>query len=358
MRNRLALPLAALLLLCVASTAVQAQTGTTRGIHEVPRVTPVDPSTAAAEAAPAPAMAEPDPSTTELESVTVEAKRLTRPEIEKRSLGFVQTYATPSAKLDQFTRWRDPICVVVDGNVSADTAAGIRTRIEGVAKSLGLRVHSARCAQNIEILFSSKPQYWLDWIAAHRDAALGFHTVPQTKRLKTVVRSVQAWYVTSTHSDAMGSAAGLVGTGVNGFSTQAETVDNIEGASPAGCGYSRLTSCLESVFSNVLVFVDNGQLDDQKLGPIADYLAMLTLSQPRSLDGCAAFPSVIDLLAPNCTDRATPEGLTSADKAYLQALYSADLQARRASQEADVASRMAANLAKAASRGPPAGDRR
>jgi hypothetical protein len=344
MRSRLVLGLAASVLICAASTAVQAQTSTIRGIHELPRVTPVEPP---AETTPAPA--EPDSSATTIESVTVEAKRLTRPEVEQRSRSFVLTYATPTAKLDQFARWRDPICVVVDGDLSPEMAAKIKTRIEGVAKTLGVRIVRPSCAANIEILFSRRPQYWLDWIAAHREAALGYHTVPQIKALKSVVRSVQAWYVTSTHADG-GVTATVMGAGINGYAPQNETVDNIEGMSPPGCAYSRLTSCLESVFTNVLVFVDSGDLKDRELGPLADYLAMMTLSQPRSLDGCAAFPSVIDYLAPNCSNRAAPEGLTSADRAYLQALYTANLEARRSSQETDIAGRMAAGLIKAESR--------
>ena len=120
MRNPLASGLAVAALSCALAAAAQAQT-LVRGIHEPPPVT-------AAEPAPAQPEAEPDASATAVETVTVEAKRLSRPEVEKQSLRFVQTYATPTAKLDQFARWREPICVEVLNPDPAE-AAKVTARI-------------------------------------------------------------------------------------------------------------------------------------------------------------------------------------------------------------------------------------
>ncbi len=331
----LATRLAASVLLCAAWTAVHAQTTVTRGLHELPMVTPAEP-----EAAEAPAETTVDP-------LTVQGIQPSPRVVEKQSRAFVLTYAKPTEKLDQIARWHDPICIVVEGAVDSDMAARIKTRIEGVAKTLGLRVVTSRCTENIEILFSQRPQYWLDWIADHRDSALGLHGIPQTKTLKTVVRSIQAWYETSTRSDAITPAAGITFTGaISGFSARDETLDSHEGRTPVGCGYSRLTSCLQSVFSNVLVFVDSGRLKDRELGPLADYLAMVTLSQPRTLDGCGALPSVIDFYAVTCPGRVAPDKLTKTDLAYLKALYGANLEARKSSEVSDIASRMARILVK------------
>jgi hypothetical protein len=346
MRHRLALRLAAAAVLSTAGTGVQAQTtiiethGTiTRGIHEPALVTPVDPALAAPDAAP-----------TAVDPVTVEAKRPTPNEVKQQSLRFVETYAAATAKLDQFARWREPVCIEVTAPDPA-VAARITERIGEVARSLGVKVLKAGCGANIEIVFANPPQRWLDWVAEHRDTILGFHHVSDTQALKTVVRPIQAWYVTATRSDAL-SSAGLAffgpGNGlISGVSSKSETLDDPRGTTPAGCGGSRFTSCLQSVFKNVLVFVDTGRLKDPDMGPVADYLAMLTLSQPRSLDGCAALPSVIDLLAPHCPGRLSPNALTPADLAYLKALYRADLEARRPSAEVDIASRMADSLIKA-----------
>jgi hypothetical protein len=290
-----------------------------------------------------------------VEPVTVEAKRLTRPEVEKRSLGFVQTYAAPTAKLDQFARWREPVCIEVTTRNGAD-AAKITERIAEVGRTLGVKVLRAGCEANIEIVFADQPQRWLDWIAKHRDTALGFHYAADTEKLKTVTRPIQAWYATGARSDAARNA-GMAFAGIPGMSFKDETIDDPRGGTPAGCG-SRFSSCLQSVFKNVFVWVDTGRLKNPDIGPVSDYLAMLALSQPRSLDGCAAFASVIDLLAPHCPGRPAPDNLTAADMAYLKALYGADLEARRSSAEIDIASRMAAGLIKARSASPADGNGR
>jgi hypothetical protein len=339
MRSRLTLMMA--VLGCVLGTAAAAQT--IRGIHAPARVTPVDPTPPAPEAPPAiqPPAAAPDEDSTAVEGVTVEAKRLTPPQVEKRALRFVQAYVAPTAKIDQFARWRDPVCVQVTSRDPA-LASDIETRIKAVAKTTGVKVQRPGCKANIEIVFANDPQNWLDWVAQHRDSVLGFHYVRDTEDLKKITRPIQAWYETSTRSDGLQGTAGLAfGVAAN------ETIDNPVNAAPAGCGDSRFSSCLQSVFSNVLVFVDNSRLNGRDVGAMADYLAMLVLSQPRSLDGCAAFPSIIDLLAPNCPAHIEPDGLTSADMAYLKALYGADLEARRTSEESDIASRMARSLIKA-----------
>jgi hypothetical protein len=80
---------------------------------------------------------------------------------------------------------------------------------------------------------------------------------------------------------------------------------------------------------------------------VTDYLSLLALAQPRSLDGCTALPSVIDLLGSACRDRGAPDGLMPADAAYLTSLYAANLEANRAGEEGDIASRMASILTKA-----------
>jgi len=60
------------------------------------------------------------------------------------------------------------------------------------------------------------------------------------------------------------------------------------------------------------------------IGSIADYAAMLALSQPAKQDGCGALDSVLDLLA-HCPAQAKPDALTTNDIVFLKALYAANL---------------------------------
>jgi hypothetical protein len=280
--------------------------------------------------------------------VTVQGT-LTPPEALKKSRGFVRAYAAVSPTIGQFSRWHDQLCVMVTG-LAPDQSAAVKARIEEVGVAVGLEIKRPGCKANIEVVFTGKPQDLLDWVATHSDEVLGYHFASQLKALQTVSRPVQAWYMTATRGGSSDNASlafaivncgkGCAGAGVRGAHEPPEAVDTPGGARPNGCGGRHFTACLSSLFDNVLVVVDARRVQGQPLDPITDYLAMLALSQPRSLDGCLDLPSIIDLFAPEpCPGRTPPDGLTPADAAYLSALYAADSQQKKAGY--DVASRMA-----------------
>ena len=71
---------------------------------------------------------------------------------------------------------------------------------------------------------------------------------------------------------------------------------------------------------------------------------MLALSQPQTLDGCNAMPSIFDLMSSSCA-RERPKALTESDMAYLKALYAADITTSGALGQENVANGMDRNLA-------------
>ena len=98
------------------------------------------------------------------------------------------------------------------------------------------------------------------------------------------------------------------------------------------------------MFMNVIVVVDNHAVAGKSLGVLSDYLVMMTLAQPRSLEGCNALPSVIDMFGKTCPDRDPSRGLTPADAAYLTALCPTDPEAKMAMAQGDISVRMASML--------------
>ncbi len=273
-------------------------------------------------------------------------------EAAKQAASFVQSYAAPTARLHQIARWDDPICVQVTG-LLPNQAAQVKARIEDVAKALGASLAPAGCAPGIEIVFSEQPQGVLDNVAARRPLMLGYDH-RDAKTLKIVTRPIQAWYTTASVGGG-GPNAGAVfssadtpaarGGSAGGLrvQTRARVLDDPDNDPPTGCGDSHFSSCLSSVFDNVLVVVDNGRMRGKNLGLVSDYVTMLALSQPRSLDGCNVLPSITDLFAA-CPGRAAPDGLTPADAAYLTALYETDPEANKAGQQSDIADRMSRML--------------
>ena len=284
--------------------------------------------------------AKPTPSTT-VAPVTVEAVAPPKV-IELRSYHFVEkNVALGNPELDQIVRWRDPVCVKVAGLIPRQEAE-VQARIGQVAEAVDLHIGKPGCRANIEIVFTDQPQSVMDTVYKRREYMLGYYHRHDGVRLKKVTHPIQAWHVTAT-------VGGWGGVGISEGPSHSEVIDDPDNRPPAGCGDSpHFTSCLQSVFKNVLVIVDNKFLGDNSLGMVADYLVMVALAQPNSLEGCNELPSVIDLFAKSgCPGRDAPDGLTPADASFLTALYSADPEGKRWAEESDISGRMAKILIKA-----------
>ena len=297
------------------------------------------------DGAPAPALAPP----------VVEAT--TPAELRKQTYAFVDTFGTATAKLDQYARWNDPVCVTVQG-LGADQEGQIKARVEEVARGVGVKVAGRGCQANVEIKFSNQPQGFLDQVAATHEDMLGYWHRRDHEALKTVSRPVQAWYRTATIGTSGGTGAtfafidtgngnSAAGAGTAGSQATGEIIDDPDGRAPTGCGDSRFRNCLKSVLNHVLIMVDTRAVSGASSGLLADYVSMLAMAQLRSLDGCNGLTSVIDIYASACAGRPAPDGLTRADVAYLTSLYKTDPESRHASQQTDIASRMADMLIKA-----------
>ena len=69
----------------------------------------------------------------------------------------------------------------------------------------------------------------------------------------------------------------------------------------------------------MVIVADPTRLSDDEVGTLADYIALLALSQITSLDTCQTLPSIANLLTPNCPAKA--DALTGNDLAWLKGLY-------------------------------------
>ncbi len=267
----------------------------------------------------------------------------------RQAFDFVDAFAAPTPKINQIARWSGSVCVQVTG-LAPDKASVIQGRVEDVAKAVGLKITPAGCKPNIQIVFSGEPQKVIDDVFAKNEVLLGYYH-RSDRNLRVVTQPIQAWYATATAGGA-GPNAGMAfsaassdvgSTGVQGGQTLNAVLDSPDSHPPTGCGDSHFSACLRSVFENVLVVVDLKKVK-QNVGVISDYVTVLALAQPRSLEGCKALPSITDLFA-SCPGRAAPDQLTPADAAYLTALYQIDPEAKKAVQQGDLANRMTKMLA-------------
>ena len=269
---------------------------------------------------------------TATESVTVSASKLRR-----MFHTFEDTFQTPTALGDKLARWERRICPVVVGQ-SPHVADFIRQRIKYIALAAGAPINAEpSCQANIEVVFTTTPQALLDNVRQHAVDYLGYAASnAQLAKLATVTRPVQAWYTTETR-DNNGRRlidSDIVTTAGGGLMF----LPTIYGSSGGHIGNG-----MTSGFNHIMIVIDSAKVAGEKIVPLSDYIAMLALTQIKSLDACQQQqPSVVNMLAAGC-DHAQ-DGLSAFDLAYLQGLYGMSASRGLLFQRNDIAAIMTDKL--------------
>lgn len=251
---------------------------------------------------------------------------------------FIKSLAVPNRLTGKLARWETGICPVTVG-VRKEAAHFITARLKDVAALADAPVDkNPNCKPNIEVVFTTAPQSLMDNVRQKQQTFLGYaDTAAQRDRLAVVERPIQAWYTTAT-KDLRG------GTQIDSaFSNPVEvivpdpyrkppftTLYVRQGAKTITGG--RLGDGLRSVLYHVIVTADPTKLAQEEIGNVADYIALVALSQVQSLDKCQSLSSIANLLPQGCEK---PAGLTVSDMGYLKGLYHMNAeQALRGQQDA------------------------
>ena len=240
---------------------------------------------------------------------------------------FVQAFAAPTRMTGKLARWEDGVCPITVGLKPA-YANYISKHVLDAAAQVGARANTRPgCKPNIQIVFTTTPQGLLDNIRKKQPVLLGYaDNSAQLDALAKVTRPVQAWYTTASR-DLRGNVqvdtsrfAGM-GTAievpcdlcVSGHMTlyYAARAGSVTGA--------RLGDGMRSSLYHVVIVANPNSLLDHGIGELADYIALLALSQVSGLDACQPLPSIVNMLAANC-ERDT-HALSVSDMGYLRGLY-------------------------------------
>jgi hypothetical protein len=268
--------------------------------------------TASAQEQPKPE--EPQPGTA-VENVIVTAPAL---RTERALDNFIIAHSTPTPWLGKIARWKTGICPLTVG-LPDRFDQYISQRILRFAVMAGApRAPDDRpCRPNILVLATPQPQAILDFMSTKRPALLGAHYISQRQKIATMTLPVQAWYSTATEDFRGFIVADLpsraLGYGVMGGGFPSLYVSG-----------SRTGDGLKSEFTTAVIIVDTRKIGGQEIGPLADYIAMLALSQGQSYDTCQDVPTINNLMAANCAAGLKPSALTDIDVTYLRGLYKMD----------------------------------
>jgi hypothetical protein len=249
---------------------------------------------------------------------------------------FVKSFAAPTAINGKIARWERRICPLTVGQPPA-LANFVTQHVKDIAMRVGAPVNPApSCNPNIEIVFTTTPQDLLDNVRAHNADYLGYaESSTRRKELATVTRPVQAWYLTEikdlngmTKIDTGQRTPGGVHIGPLNFeyAVSVRRSGNLTG------------NGVRSAFNHIVIVVDLDKVKEHAIGPLADYIALLALTQLNSLDACQELPSIVNMLAPGCDQKVA--ALSGSDLAYLRGLYKMNPDMYLVVQQNEIADRM------------------
>jgi len=270
---------------------------------------------------------------------------------------FVKSFIAPTRLTGKIARWESGICPRTVGQQPA-RAQYVTQRLKDIAATVEAPVNDKEgCTPNIEIVFTTTPQELLDNVREHDADYLGYaESSAEREKLALVTRPIQAWYTTQT-KDLRGSGSidsgrsRGAGTSMSNFTyipcvgclgTNPAPID-LGDAKFASVSGNRVADGMRSVLYHVLIVVDPRKLPDYETGRVADYIAMLALTQLNSLDTCQQMPSIVNMLAPACERK--PDSISEEDLAYLRGLYKMSSAKSQVVQRNEIADRMNEMLA-------------
>lgn len=257
---------------------------------------------------------------------------------------YVGAVAAPTRLAGKMARWEVPICPVVMG-LNANAVQFITRRLREVAAGAGAPVHSdPKCRPNIQIVFTTTPQALVDDIRKTKGDLLGyFDTLKQLDQLATVTRPIQAWYMTATR-DARGQLQIDTPRTMGIEMTLQANIPPVwlPQARAFAVTNSRLGDGLRANLHHVTIIADPTKLLEYEMGPVADYVTMLALSQMVSPERCQSLPTITNLLAEGCPR--IPHGLSDIDLGYLRGLYHMNAERHKSVQIHEVTYQMQREL--------------
>ena len=280
------------------------------------------------------------PPTKSSESVTITGIKPSQAAIRK----FLEGMTVPTRVTGKLARWKDGVCPLVLG-VRPEVEAVLVKKIREVAAEVGAPVNASNgCPNNIEVIFTAEPQALLDNVRIMHPNLLGyFDNSAQAEKLATMRLPIQSWYITATvdfHGQEVVDGARKGGVritmaipqaGTGGPPTAPDMVTlNLPDATVANAASGRLGDGVSSAISNVMIVADTSKLLNSDIYAVADYIAMLALSQTQPPDSCQDLPTILNLLVKDCGRAAG--ALTVADMAYLRALYKITMTAHAPGQ--------------------------
>lgn len=255
-----------------------------------------------------------DPDTpTRLQDIEVTGRRL-----ESVIRDFVNDVAAPNPGRN-LARWDRGVCIGA-ANFQAETAQYLVDRISTVADDLGLRSGAPGCTPNVLVIASSDPNGLASGLIersplSFRPGGSGMDRGgAQLRAFKESDRPIRWWAVSvPTDSHTGQRAVRLPGECTNPCTRPEHYAPQI-----SVFAASRLSTQIVDDLNRVIVIVDVNKISGVSAQQLADYVAMVSLSQINPSADTSAYASILNVF----DDPNYAPSLTEWDQAYLSGLYS------------------------------------
>lgn len=216
----------------------------------------------------------------------------------------------------QIARWDDRICARVLG-LSSERATYLTNRINAAAKAIGIGASTnPKCTTNVLVVFTPfADAFAADVVRNHPDyirdierAGLPHGKIKASYLAPRPVR----WFTINKTVMADGSTS-------DKYPKAAEEGLHLSFSPPSRIGMRTRENTMLS-----LIVVDEPKMAGIKWSQLGDYLAMVSLSQPRMDADYAGEDSVLAVFADRDAGKVGPLSLTDRDRTFLTALYKSD----------------------------------
>lgn len=222
-----------------------------------------------------------------------------------------------SAKDDrQLARWDDRICARVLG-LTPDRATYLTDRINAAAKAVGIGASTnAKCTTNVLIVFTPfADAFAADVVRNHPDYLQDIERagLPRGKvKASYLAPRPVRWFSINKTVMADGGATDT-------YPKSSDEGPHLSLTMPSRIGMRTRENTMLS-----LIVVDEPKMAGLKWSQLGDYLAMVSLSQPRMDADYGGEDSVLAVFADRDAGKTGPLGLTDQDRNFLTALYKSD----------------------------------
>ena len=235
----------------------------------------------------------------------------------------------PADPILGLARWQAPVCPSVTG-LARNLGEFILERVSEVAREAGVRLAGDNCRPNLYVLVSTEPQALLRGMERrNRGFTFGDASPPLINAFIEDPRPVKVWYFTAERTP---EGQPLLGVSIPELNRAALEQAGAQVLTPGGVDRSfgtnawsqssRIRLNAVGAIYRVFVVVDQTRLRGANIGQVADYVAMVGLSQIKPGARLGDAPTILTLFSEGL-QTARP-GMSNWDREFLKSLYATD----------------------------------